>query len=166
MKSITVMIRFYGGCIEEVSLFDDEEKLADAFEKATGTSYDAYLKDEYKPDLEHAYVECYAANNELGSLNKEQVVAQLVSVARNNIIELEGHRDLESRNNDSDDFFTTSVWSLKDALIDAYNLGREQAFAQSMEKTSLEDIIKNADIRAAGSKDALSISEKKTDMER
>ena len=166
MKHITAMIKFYGGCIEDVFLFADKEKLAAAFEEATGTSYEAYLNDAYEPDLEHEYVECHVASNELGHLNKEQVAAQLVSVARSNIMELEGHSDLESRNNDSDDFFTTSVWSLKAALIDAYNLGRDQALAQFTEKASLEDRIKSADIRVAGSKNALDISEKKTDIER
>ena len=117
-------------------------------------------------EKEHEYVKCHTAGNELGVLDKEQIVSQLVSVMRNNIMELEERNDLESRNNDSDDFFTTSIWSLKAALVEAYNLGREQALAQSKVRTSLDDIIKSADIRVAGPKDALDTAEKKLDIER
>lgn len=48
----------------------------------------------------------------------------LVKIAAENISALEGRGDLESRNNDSEDFFETSVWSLKAALVAAYELGK------------------------------------------
>jgi|GEM_PF-955091 len=49
---------------------------------------------------------------------------KLVNIARENIPELEARQDLEAHNSDSEDFFETSVWSLKDALIAAYELGK------------------------------------------
>ena len=42
MKEIIAMIKFYGGCVEKISLFDDEEKLAVAFAETTGISYASY----------------------------------------------------------------------------------------------------------------------------
>ena len=56
-----------------------------------------------------------------------QTIEALAKIAEENIPELEGRGDLESRNNDSEDFFETSVWSLKAALIAAYELGRKGA---------------------------------------
>lgn len=52
---------------------------------------------------------------------------KLVKIAEENIPELEGRGDLEARNNDREDFFETSVWSLKAALIAAYELGKKSA---------------------------------------
>lgn len=49
---------------------------------------------------------------------------RIEQIARENIPELEGRPDLEAHNNDSEDFFETSVWSLKDALVAAYELGK------------------------------------------
>lgn len=49
---------------------------------------------------------------------------KLVNIARENIPALEDRPDLEARDNDTDDFFETAVWSLKDALIAAYELGK------------------------------------------
>lgn len=49
---------------------------------------------------------------------------KLVNIARENIPALEDRPDLEARDNDADDFFETAVWSLKDALIAAYELGK------------------------------------------
>lgn len=50
---------------------------------------------------------------------------KLVKIATECIPELEGRKDLEPHNSDSEDFFETSVWSLKAALEAAYQLGRE-----------------------------------------
>ena len=144
MEQIMAMICFYGGCVEEVSIFNDEETLAAAFEKAVGVSYDDYMKGKYTPDLEGSYVECHFVHNELGCLDKNQVVQQLASVAQSNIMELSDRNDLESRNNDSEDFFTTSVWDLKAALLAAYNLGKEQAQVSPAKKTSLDSRIESA----------------------
>lgn len=55
-----------------------------------------------------------------------QTIDKLAKIAEENIPELEGRGDLESRNNDSEDFFETSVWSIKAALIAAYELGRKE----------------------------------------
>ena len=52
---------------------------------------------------------------------------KLVKIAEESIPELQGRGDLEARNNDSEDFFETSVWSLKAALIEAYELGKKEA---------------------------------------
>lgn len=50
---------------------------------------------------------------------------KLVKIAIECIPELEGRQDLEPHNSDSEDFFETSVWSLKAALEAAYQLGKE-----------------------------------------
>lgn len=55
---------------------------------------------------------------------------RLVQIACENIPELEGRPDLEAHNNDSEDFFETSVWSIKDALIAAYELGKATGAAK------------------------------------
>lgn len=52
---------------------------------------------------------------------------KLVKIAEESIPELEGRGDLEARYSDSADFFETSVWSLKAALIEAYELGKKEA---------------------------------------
>lgn len=52
---------------------------------------------------------------------------KLVKIAEESIPELEGRGDLEARYSDSADFFETSVWSLKAALIAAYELGKKEA---------------------------------------
>lgn len=54
---------------------------------------------------------------------------RLEQIARENIAALENRQDLEAHNNDSEDFFETSVWSLKAALIAAYELGKKEAKA-------------------------------------
>ena len=50
---------------------------------------------------------------------------KLVKIAEENISALEGRGDLEARNTDSEDFFETSVWSLKEALRAAFEYGKE-----------------------------------------
>ncbi len=50
----------------------------------------------------------------------------IVKIARENIPELEQRRDLDAHNSDREDFFETSVWSLKAALTAAYELGKKQ----------------------------------------
>lgn len=50
---------------------------------------------------------------------------KLVKIANEFIPALEGRKDLESHKSDEEDFFETSVWSLKSALEAAYQLGKE-----------------------------------------
>lgn len=50
---------------------------------------------------------------------------KLIKIATECILELEGREDLEAHNSDSEDFFETSVWALKEALFAAYNLGKK-----------------------------------------
>lgn len=40
------------------------------------------------------------------------------------IPELEGRGDLEAHGNDSEDFIEISVWTLEEALVKAYELGK------------------------------------------
>ena len=54
----------------------------------------------------------------------EATLEKLMAIVHKNIPELENRKDLEARYSDSEDFFETSVWSLKDALIAAYELGK------------------------------------------
>ena len=51
---------------------------------------------------------------------------KLVEIAEKNIPALEGRRELETHNTDGEDFFETAVWSLKAALIEAYELGKKE----------------------------------------
>lgn len=55
---------------------------------------------------------------------------QLVKIAQENIPELENRKDLKQHYNDNEDFFETSVWSLKDALVAAYELGKATGAAK------------------------------------
>ena len=64
-------------------------------------------------------------------MEKKQIskkeLEKLYEIAENHIPELRGRGNLDTKNNDSDDFFETAVWSLKDALIEAYKLGQSAA---------------------------------------
>ncbi len=42
-----------------------------------------------------------------------------------NFIGLEDRTDLEEHKTDDEDFFETSIWGLKDALLAAYELGKQ-----------------------------------------
>lgn len=56
---------------------------------------------------------------------KNNIDAELVKIAQKNISTLEWRDDLEEHRTDDEDFFETSVWSLKAALLAAYELGRK-----------------------------------------
>ena len=60
------------------------------------------------------------ANKEL---KKENL--QLLEIAKKNSYAVENRGDLEKRNNDSEDFLDISVWSLKEMLREAYELGKQ-----------------------------------------
>lgn len=60
-------------------------------------------------------------------MNKEELLQELTKIAEKNIYTLRGRGDLESRNVDWQDFSNIAVWELKDALIEAYELGRTEA---------------------------------------
>lgn len=53
---------------------------------------------------------------------KEQ--QELLEIAKKAIYAIEERGDLEAKDNDSEDFIETSVWSLKEALEQAYLLGK------------------------------------------
>lgn len=57
----------------------------------------------------------------------KELEKELTKIAEKNIYTLRGRGDLESRNTDWQDFCTTAVWELKDALREAYELGRAEA---------------------------------------
>ncbi len=50
---------------------------------------------------------------------------KLEAIARENFPALEGRPDLETRYNDSEDFFEASVWGVKEALRAAFEYGME-----------------------------------------
>lgn len=54
----------------------------------------------------------------------EAELLELVKIAQKKIPALNGREDLEARNMDELDFFDVAVWSIKDALIAAYELGK------------------------------------------
>lgn len=60
------------------------------------------------------------ANKEL---KKENL--QLLEIAKKNSYAVENRGDLEKRNSDSEDFLDISVWSLKEMLREAYELGKQ-----------------------------------------
>lgn len=49
---------------------------------------------------------------------------ELLKIVHNNI-GLEWRTDLEEHKTDDEDFFETSIWSLKAALLAAYELGKK-----------------------------------------
>ena len=64
-------------------------------------------------------------------MEKKQIskkeLEKLYEIAEKHIPELRGRGNLETKCNDSDDFFETAVWSLRYALIAAYKLGQSAA---------------------------------------
>ena len=57
----------------------------------------------------------------------KNTLKKLVRIAGENIPALRDRGDLKRRYHDDLDFFETSVWSLSDALVAAYELGRAEA---------------------------------------
>ena len=49
----------------------------------------------------------------------------LLEIAKKHSCAIEERGDLEKRNNDSEDFLEVSVWSLKEMLKEAYELGKQ-----------------------------------------
>lgn len=58
------------------------------------------------------------------TLQDAEILKELEYIAIKNIPGLEGRQDLDPKNSDSEDFFEISVWSLKDALLAAYEMGK------------------------------------------
>lgn len=52
---------------------------------------------------------------------------QLVEIAKKNSYSIETRGDLESRDNDEEDFIELSVWSIQAMLEEAYELGRKDS---------------------------------------
>ena len=59
------------------------------------------------------------------NMKNEELAKELTRIAEKNIFKIRGRGDLESRNTDWQDFINISVWELKDALQEAYELGRQ-----------------------------------------
>ena len=55
---------------------------------------------------------------------KKKNEQRVTEMALQMIPELEGRGDLEAHGNDSEDFIEISVWTLKEALVKAYELGK------------------------------------------
>ena len=51
---------------------------------------------------------------------------KLLEIAIEHFPAVEERGNLETKNNDHDDFFEVSVWSLKAALKEAYELGKKE----------------------------------------
>ena len=49
----------------------------------------------------------------------------LLEIAKKHSCAIEERGDLEKRNNDSEDFLEVSIWSLKEMLKEAYELGKQ-----------------------------------------
>lgn len=58
-------------------------------------------------------------------MTKKNIEKELIEIAKRNSTEVEYRGDLETINNDSDDFIEVSVWGLKRMLEEAYELGRK-----------------------------------------
>ena len=52
---------------------------------------------------------------------------KLVKIAQECCSSLNGREDLEQRFSDSEDFYDIAVWCLKEALVQAYTLGKKVA---------------------------------------
>lgn len=64
----------------------------------------------------------------------EAELLELVKIAQKKIPSLNGREDLEARNMDELDFYDVAVWCLKDALIAAYQLGKENGKKEAREE--------------------------------
>jgi hypothetical protein len=65
-------------------------------------------------------------------INSYAPLEALEKIARENIPELTERvlmNGLDTMGNDAEDFFETSVWSIKEALVEAYLLGKKDAEA-------------------------------------
>lgn len=51
---------------------------------------------------------------------------KLLEIAKKHFYPVEERGTLETRDNDHEDFFEVSVWSLKAALEEAYKLGKKE----------------------------------------
>lgn len=51
---------------------------------------------------------------------------QFAEIAFRNTCSIEDRGDLEVHNSDDEDFFEVSIWSLKDILMEAYELGLKE----------------------------------------
>ncbi len=60
-------------------------------------------------------------------MKNEELAKELTKIAEKNIYALRGRGDLERRNADWKDFPLIAIWELKDALREAYELGRQEA---------------------------------------
>ena len=60
-------------------------------------------------------------------MSREELLKELTKIAERNHWIIRGRGDLEPRNIEDEDFFETSVWNLKAALLEAYELGRAAA---------------------------------------
>ena len=58
---------------------------------------------------------------------------KLLTIAERHVPQLKGRGSLEQRFKDSEDFFETSVWALKDMLKEAYDLGQVDRGYTTME---------------------------------
>lgn len=59
-------------------------------------------------------------------MNKEKE-QRIIEMALRMIPALQGRDDLEECGSDSEDFIEVSVWTLKEALLAAYELGKQNA---------------------------------------
>lgn len=66
-------------------------------------------------------------------MHKEELDQELIKIANRCFVTLVGRQDLESRNNDSEDFYDVAIWELKAALLAAYELGRRKSRIQGAE---------------------------------
>lgn len=58
--------------------------------------------------------------------------AKLLKIAKKNFSAVEERGNLETRDNDYEDFFEVSVWGLKKALEEAYKLGYKDGYKEGM----------------------------------
>ena len=61
-----------------------------------------------------------------------------MEIAKKHIYPVEARGNLETRDNDSEDFLDVSVWSIKAALEAAYKLGKESSRKNRERKISLQ----------------------------
>lgn len=57
-------------------------------------------------------------------MTEEKLLEELNKIAMKNMLT---RNDLETRNHDASDFRDVAVWNVKDALLEAYELGKKEA---------------------------------------
>ena len=107
----------------------DKKQIAEAAAARHAEGWKAKDREDLIFDYELTDEQADAICAELERLEAEDaaVLAKVVKIAQRYIMDVNARGDLETRHSDGEDFLDVSVWSLRDALVAAYELGRKEA---------------------------------------